>query len=209
MPRLANERNELYCFHRAKGMVPKKAQVAAGYAQGSSTHAQLEEDPETQARILELTHELQLKREQQRAAAMQAAQMVGKVTGITKAWVIGKLAENAIAAKDDGDYGESNAALTLIGKEYGMFQGGSAIRDGEDEQGQTIDTDATRALLDAAEGAMSPPLPEAEERPPIDLEAVERLISGNKRVNPKDRELKTGSETDVAFKPDADPDVED
>jgi hypothetical protein len=33
MPRLANERNELYCFHRAKGMIPKKAQIAAGYAQ--------------------------------------------------------------------------------------------------------------------------------------------------------------------------------
>jgi hypothetical protein len=53
---------------------------------------------------------------------MEAAKMVGQVTGISKAWVIQQLAENAINAKEDGDYGESNAALTLIGKEYGMFK---------------------------------------------------------------------------------------
>jgi hypothetical protein len=74
-----------------------------------------------------------LKREQQRTAAMEAAKMVGQVTGVSKAWVIQQLAENAINAKQDGDYGESNAALTLIGKEYGMFQGGSAIKEGDDE----------------------------------------------------------------------------
>jgi hypothetical protein len=36
------------------------------------------------------------------------------------------------------------------------------------------------------------PNPEADERPPIDLEAVERLIQGNKPVRAKDRELSTG-----------------
>jgi hypothetical protein len=56
---------------------------------------------------------------------------------------------------------------------------------------------------------MSPEAPEAEERPPIDLDAVERLIQGNKPVRAKDRELSTGSETDVAMTPDADPDVEE
>jgi hypothetical protein len=92
-----------------------------------------------------------------------------------------------------------------------MFQGGSAIKDGEDEKMQTIDMDMTEGLLSAAEGAMAPATPpeEADPKPEIDLDAVERLIQGNKPVRAKDREQKTGSETDVAMTPDADPEVEE
>jgi len=204
MARLQNDKHELYCYHRAKGMIPKKAQVAAGYAQGSNTHAQLEEDQEIQARILELTHEVQLKREQQRAAAMEVAKTVGQITGVTKAWVIQRLAENATAAKEEGDFKESNNALELIGKEYGMFNGASAIKDHDDEdgRGQVIDMDQASGFLTSAEGAMTGD-PEADERPPVDMAMVERLIQGNKPVRAKDRQMKTGSETDVAMTPDA------
>lgn len=212
MPRLANDRNELYAKHRAKGMIPKKAAIAAGYAQGSAIYSGLEDDPEVVTRIAELTHEFQSQREQQRAAALEQAKMVGVLTGVSKAWVIQKLAENAIAAKDDGDYGESNAALTLIGKEYGMFNGGSAIKEGDEARNQVVDMDQTEGLLAAAEGAMQPPAPSTPQ-PPIDMAMVERLIAGNRNtrereraVTASERELTTGSETDVALTAAAEPD---
>jgi hypothetical protein len=47
------------------------------------------------------------------------------------------------------------------------------------------------------------PIAPAEVKPPMDMQLVERLISGNKPVRQSDRVLATGSETDVAMTPDA------
>jgi hypothetical protein len=75
--------------------------------------------------------ETEAQREAQRAAAIEAAKVVGQLTGVTRSWVIQKLAENAQMAAQDGQWKESNAALELIGKDFGMFAGGSSDDDPE------------------------------------------------------------------------------
>lgn len=175
MPRLANDRNEQYCRHRARGMNASKAALAAGYAPGSST-THLEKDAEIVTRIEELTAEFRQKQAEQRAAAVAAAKVVGEMTGVGRAWVIEKLAENAINAAQDGDYKESNSALKLIGDEFGMFQGqkqdegsaGSAVP-------PTLNMDALESVLDSAQGA----LPQIESTKPVaDPALAFKLIEG-------------------------------
>lgn len=211
MPVLANQRNDLYARHRAKGMIPSKAAQAAGYATGTST-THLEQDAEIIARIAELMEEQQAHKEQQRAAAMEAARMVGQMTGITKGWVIQKLAENAQLAANEAMFKESNEALKLIGQEFGMFTGGDA----GDENGnvpKTFDMDKLEAILDQSHGAIVPDeMTAIEKSKQFGEETAMRLIEGqmgNKRVDPKDREFSTGSETDVALTPEAVPDEDD
>lgn len=207
MPRLGNDRNELYCKHRARGMIPSKASLAAGYAAGSST-THLEQDPEIVARIAELMEEYKAQKEQQRIAAMEAAKMVGQMTGVTRAWVIQKLAENAQMAANEGMFKESNEALKLIGQDFGMFNGGS------DEEGaggvpKTLDLDKLDAILDQSTSAIeAPEMSEIEKSKQFGEETALRLIEGQiapKRLD-KEREFSTGSETDVALTADAVPD---
>lgn len=176
MPRLDNDTREQYCRHKARGMNSTKASLAAGFAPGSST-SHLDKDPEVLARIQELTTEFQEKQAQQRAAAVAAAKVVGEMTGVGRAWVIEKLAENAQNAAHDGDYKESNAALELIGKEFGMFQGqqndegssGSAVP-------PTLNMDALESVLDSAQGAL--PSPDTAGKPVADPALAMKLIEG-------------------------------
>lgn len=127
MPALSNQRHELYCAQRARGMVPAKAAIAAGFAAGPSIYTNLEKDPEIIQRISELLEEYRLHKEQRRVAALEAARMVGKTVGYTRAWVLEQLAEVAAQARADGEYGEANNALKLIGQELDMFKGHSKI----------------------------------------------------------------------------------
>ncbi|UTC28683.1 terminase small subunit [Brevundimonas phage vB_BpoS-Marchewka] len=206
MARLANERNELYARHRAKGMNAAKAALAAGYAPGSSTQ-HLETDPDVIARIEELFEEQKAQRESQRLAAVEAAKVVGQMTGVSRAFVIQKLAENAQNAAADGQFKESNAALELIGKDLGMFSGGQG-----DDTGSSVPQSFDLDKLDVMLGDAINALPQAE-KSEADLsrefghETAMELIQGHvkktERVAPSDRKLTTGSETDVALMDDA------
>jgi len=202
--RLANDRNELYARHRAKGMIPAKAAVAAGYAAGTSTK-HLEEDADIMARIASLMEETAHQRAQQRAAAMEAAKVVGQMTGVTRAWVITKLAENAQNAANDGQYKESNAALQLIGQDFGMFSGGSDEETGNTVP-QTFDMDKLSGLLTNATDALPiADLTVMEKAREFGEETALMLIEGQvkpKRLD-KERTLSTGSETDIAMMPDS------
>lgn len=202
MPRLPNDRNELYAKHRARGMKPVQAASAAGYAPGTST-THLEQDETIKARIAELFEDYQAQRESQREAAREAAKVVGAMTGMSRAWVITQLAENAMLAAKAEMFKESNAALELIGKDLGMFQGGS---DGDDGSGvpQTLDLDKMDALLGAAVDALPPPeQSEADLARNFSHETAMELIAGQVKTPPPDlakaRKLTTGSETDVAL----------
>lgn len=178
-----------------------KAALAAGYAPGSSTQ-HLETDADIIARIEELFEERTAQREAQRLAAVEAAKVVGQMTGVSRAFVIQKLAENAQNAAADGQFKESNAALELIGKDLGMFSGGQ----GDDTSSNiptTLDLDKLDGVLGDAMGA----LPQAE-KSEADLsrefgqETAMELIQGqikSERLDPKARKLTTGSETDVAL----------
>jgi hypothetical protein len=208
MARLSNDRNELYARHRAKGMIPSKAAMAAGYAPGSST-THLEQDAEVVTRISELMDEQKAQREAQRAAAIEAAKVVGQLTGVTRSWVIQKLAENAQMAAQDGQWKESNAALELIGKDFGMFAGGSS----DDDPGavpDTFDMDKLGAMLDSAHGALPKPVETDASKifePDMALSLIEGQVARPRLA--ADRELTTGSETDVALTVYGMPDEED
>lgn len=197
MPRLSNERHELYALHRAKGMKPAQAVIAAGFRSGTGLQTKLEEDKEVQDRIEELFLDIREKKEHMRLAARESAKVVGEQAGVGKAWVIRQLAEIVLLANSDGDFPTSIAAIKLIGDEFGMFKGASGVKDDNDAIGQTIDLDVTEALLDQADEAMPRvSLPE----PDVDYESIQTLIAGNK-VATRDRILSTGSETDQTLMP--------
>lgn len=209
MARLANDRNELYCRHRAKGMNAAKAALAAGYAPGSST-THLETDADVIARIAELFDEQQAQRAAQREAAIEAAKVVGQMTGVSRAWVITKLAENAQNAASDGQFKESNAALELIGKDFGMFSGGSGD-DPASNVPKTMDLDKLDGLLQQTTEGLIYEKTDAEVSREFGHDTAMELISGMAveqkpakprkadKIDPKDRRLTTGSETDVAL----------
>jgi len=208
MPQLPNTRNELYAGHRARGMSPSKAAMAAGYASGSSTASQLEKDPAVVGRIEELLEELTLKRDSQRTAAIEAAKVVGEMTGYSKGWVIQKLAEVAQLAASADDFKAANEALKLIGEEFGMFKGASGLDDSNEGGAKALDLGALTALMDQNPGAAGPMLnvtPDKDE--PLDA-ATLSLIEGQGARRKANRKLSTGSETDVALKPESEPEDE-
>jgi hypothetical protein len=201
MARLPNDRNEQYARHRARGMNASKSALAAGYAPGSST-THLENDADIQARIGELMDEFKSQRDQQRAAATEAAKVVGQMTGVGRAWVIEKLAENAQNAAREGAFKESNDALKLIGEEFGMFQG----QQNDEGQGspvpQRLNMDSLESLLDDAM-PIAPPLPSNNDQyGEADALKLIEGQTGNRRSNriaAGERALTTGSETDVTL----------
>jgi len=199
LPHLQNERHELYALHRARGFVPKRAAACAGFATGSSIYTSLEADADVMNRIMELSQVVQMQKEQNRAAAIEAARTVGHITGMNKAWVLEQLALNVVAARDDGQIKESNDALKMIGDEFGMWKGTSGVDEVNGEGRMLIDLDKTDALLNSADHAMTVIPPTPDEEPVIDMAIVERLIAGNKPIKIKERQLSTGSETDVAM----------
>lgn len=200
---LKNERQEMYARHRAQGMPPAKAAVAAGFAAGSGTYSKLEKDPEVLERIEHLKTALEEEKAQRRAASAAAAQAVGEAVGYTRAWVMQQLAENAARATQDGEYKAANEALKLIGDELGMFEGGSA---GEDDTGsvpKTFDMGTLEALKAGHASLNQKESNEAGEIDPAERAKVAaQIIEGNKprnAVKRSDRTLNTGSETDVAL----------
>lgn len=207
MPQLENNRHETYALMRAKGMKPAQAGAVAGFAPGSSTASELEKDPEVKVRIQELFEELGARRDAMRDAAAEAAKVVGTMTGVSKAWVVKKLAENAQNAANDGDYKESNAALKLIGDEFGMFKGVSGEGQ-EDHNGQRVfDLDALEAVLSPA-GKITAEKVESDRdlNPQVALD----LIAGNGNASKRMREARAlthGSEVDMAEHEDTDLDV--
>lgn len=196
MPVLNNERHELYAKHRARGFIPAKAATAAGYAPGTNT-SNLENDAAIRARIQELFDELREKQETQKAAAREAAKVVGEMVGVGRSWVLQQLAENAQTARTLQDFKESNRALELIGKEFGMFEGASEKDKPEPEE---IDYDAVSGVLTDAHDALPLERQQVESRnftTDTALELIEGQVKKDRRPEPVP--LPTGSETDVAL----------
>lgn len=208
MPVLDNAKQELYCKHRANGFVPKKAAQAAGYATGSAIYQGLEED----ANIVERIHELIDERNEAKAARMAAAQAkalaegqtVGSLTGVSHSWVIEQLKMNAEDARESGDFKESNASLKLIGEHLGMWgggTGGSTPGAGAFLEGgqQLIDLDAIDKLIGVTD-AFHPLVEGPKEITVADRATAIDLIAGQGAKNlTAERQLTTGSETDVAL----------
>lgn len=103
MPALSNPRHERFAQELAKGKCQSEAYEAAGYAPSEPNASRLTRHDKVQERVREL---------QERAAANVV---------VTREWVLEQLVDNAARAKEAGDYGPSNQALNLVGKELGMF----------------------------------------------------------------------------------------
>jgi F0F1-type ATP synthase assembly protein I len=205
MPRLSNDKQELYAKHRANGFIPKKAALAAGYASGSSIYTALEAEPMIVARTHELIEQRDNEREQRRAHAtaegIAAGAVAGVLAGVDQGWVLQQLRENAQDAAQRGDYKESTAALKLIGDHLGMFKtsAGDDNRRGNDAD-QAMSMDQIDKLTAATEHLLERGAPKEE----VDVDLALSLIHGSRPEIAKDRLLTTGSETDVALKDDFD-----
>lgn len=103
MPILSNARHERFAQELAKGLVPEDAYQAAGFKPARQNAHRLMTKDDVRARVEEL---------KQRAAAD---------VQVSREWVLEQLIDNAAKAKQAGDFGPSNQALNLIGKELGMF----------------------------------------------------------------------------------------
>lgn len=103
MAALSNPRHERFAQELAKGKSASEAYIAAGYEESRSAASRLSTNVNVQSRVAEL---------QERAAANVV---------ISREWVLEQLVDNAKLAKAAGDISPSNQALSLIGKELGMF----------------------------------------------------------------------------------------
>lgn len=100
---LENNRHERFAQELAQGKPVGEAYVQAGYKPSPAAATRLSKNVKIKERVDELKN---------RAAE-------GVV--ISNQWVLERLVENAIRAAANEDFGPSNRALELIGKERGMF----------------------------------------------------------------------------------------
>lgn len=103
MPALTNPRHERFAQELASGKSQSEAYQLAGYEPSEPNASRLTRNDKVQARVAEL---------QERSAA--------KIM-LSREWVLEQLVDNAGKAKAAGDFGPSNQALNLLGKELGMF----------------------------------------------------------------------------------------
>jgi len=103
MAALSNARHERFAQELAKGKSQSEAYQNAGYEPSEPNASRLTRNDKVQARVAEL---------QERAV---------ENVMLSREWVLEQLVDNATKAKLAGDFGPSNQALNLLGKELGMF----------------------------------------------------------------------------------------
>lgn len=103
MGALSNPRHERFAQELAKGKSATEAYFEAGYEESRSAASRLSTNVNVQERVEEL---------KERSAANVM---------LSREWVLEQLVDNASKAKAAGDFGPSNQALNLLGKELGMF----------------------------------------------------------------------------------------
>lgn len=114
MPALANPKHETFAQLLAKGKSQVEAYEAAGYSNGQKNAHRLGSDEGILRRVREIQSE---------TAEMdrQALEKATEALAIDKQWVMARLIDNATQAASLEDFGPSNKALELLGKELGMF----------------------------------------------------------------------------------------
>ncbi|RJP45455.1 hypothetical protein C4587_00730 [Candidatus Parcubacteria bacterium] len=111
---LKNPRWERFAQELAKGKTADAAYEQVGFKKNRHNAARLAREEHIRTRVAELLAE---RDEMARKATEKAAEALS----IDRQWVMSRLIENAQAASAAEDYGPSNKALELLGKELGMF----------------------------------------------------------------------------------------
>jgi hypothetical protein len=112
MPVLENPRQEKFAQFLAMGKTRIEAHEMAGYTPNSGNATTLARQPHIKARLAEL----------QGNVAEIATHIAGAATGISKAWVLERLRENAAKGlKEKKASSVATRCLELIGRELGMF----------------------------------------------------------------------------------------
>jgi phage terminase small subunit len=106
---LKNSCHEAFAQHIVEGRTATAAATLAGYSEKSARFqgSHLATNPNIRARIEELK--------------ARTSEKTVTTSGITKAWVLSQLRENAVQGVAEGQRAPAIRALELIGKELGMF----------------------------------------------------------------------------------------
>lgn len=115
MPTLTNSRHERFAQELAKGKSASEAYTLAGFKPNTGNASTLKGTQSILKRVAEIQAETS---EMER----QATQAAAEALAIDREWVMARLQENALKAAEQEDYGPSNRALELLGKELGMFK---------------------------------------------------------------------------------------
>jgi len=114
MSQLPNPRHELFSALLAEGKNAAEAHELAGYRRNRHNAWVLTQRENIKARVNELLAERQAQNAQATAKAVEEL-------ALTQEWVLAELKRNAEQAAKLKQYGPSNRALELLGKQLGMF----------------------------------------------------------------------------------------
>ncbi len=166
MPALANVRHERFARELSGGKTASEAYELAGFKASRPNASRLQHQENIRQRVAEL-------HAQGAEIAQKATEKAAERLSVDREWVMARLKDNAVSAAAKEDYGPSNRAIELLGKEIGMFIDRKEVRtgalDGLDARQRDQLRDALQRELDrrdAATGAAG------EEGPPVEVRAV-------------------------------------
>jgi hypothetical protein len=115
MPALSNPKHERFAQELARGKSAIEAYTTAGFSPNRGNATTLKQNQSIINRVSEI---------QARTIGVEqkASEKAAERLSIDREWVLERLRQNALSAAESGDFGPSNRALELIGKEIaGMF----------------------------------------------------------------------------------------
>ena len=126
MPKLHNAKQELFCRFLARGMTQVEAYERAGYMRSKPNASILASKPDIILRVEELINDREARTRieaEERSEKLRSAETTEDL-GLSRHWVLAELMDNALKAKEVGQFAAANASLKLLGEELGMFTTG-------------------------------------------------------------------------------------
>ena len=126
MPKLDNAKQELFCRFLARGLTQVEAYERAGYVRNKGNASILAAKPDVMLRVEELINDREARTRieaEERNEKLKSAETTEDL-GLNRNWILAELMDNALKAKEMGQFAAANSALKLLGEELGMFTTG-------------------------------------------------------------------------------------
>ena len=149
MPSLKNPRHERFAQELAQGKSQVEAYELAGFKPHRGNASKLAQEQN----ILERVAEIQSERAE---IEIQATEKAMEALAIDKQWVMARLVDNATRAAANEDFGPSNKALELLGKEFGMFKDRLELSGGLAKAEDLSDDELAAVAAGRGKGAVAP-----------------------------------------------------